>query len=68
MDWSNKYTHTRKRINNEYVWKFVPINIAGRRELVSDFMERGLWPCGRDECDVSVDKREDFFISLSLCA
>jgi len=29
-------------------------------------MERGLWPCGRHECDVSVDKREDF-IYLFLC-
>lgn len=38
---------------------------------MSVFKESGLckymlWPCGCDECDVSIDKREDF-ISLSLC-
>jgi hypothetical protein len=25
-----------------------------------------LWPCGRDECDVSIDKREDFISLFSV--
>jgi hypothetical protein len=25
-----------------------------------------LWPCGRDECDVSIDKRDDFISLFSV--